>query len=307
MVVGELNVDIIFSELYNIPEIGKEQKAGKMSLTLGSSSAIFASNISSLGSGTVFCGKIGTDQFGKLVTDTLKQKHVNTDFLIIDDHLQTGATSVYNYSGDRMMVTFPGAMESFTVEEIPDELFEKSRHLHTSSIFLQPGIKQNILSLFQKAKKYGLSTSLDIQWDPKEEWDLNLVELLPFLDFFLPNAQEAVNLTGASGVEEALEYLLPFNSCVVIKQGDKGATLQHNGKRISIPALKVTDFSDAVGAGDSFNAGFLHEYLKGSELDKCLETGNLVAAVSTTEAGGTDAIESYEQALEKGKSFEKEA
>lgn len=305
MVVGELNVDIIFNRLHNPPELGKEQKAEQMTLTLGSSSAIFASNSSSLGCDVAFCGKIGKDAFGKLVLDSLKEKRVNTDFIITDKELKTGATSIYRFHDDRMMVTYPGAMESLTVEELPDKLFEQSRHLHTSSIFFQPGIKQNLVSLFKKAKSYGLSTSLDTQWDPNEKWDIDFEMLQPYLDFFLPNEEEVLRITGTSTIKEALNYFSRFpTTCVVIKRGKNGAMMQYEGKQRTIAAYKIPDFEDAVGAGDSFNAGFITEYLKGNDLNKCLETGNIVAAVSTTKSGGTAGIESYDQVLNKGKSYQ---
>ena len=70
IVVGELNVDIILNDIDSFPEIGKEKLAGKMDTTLGSSSAILASNLSSLGAKVAFIGKIGQDSaFVKLVSE----------------------------------------------------------------------------------------------------------------------------------------------------------------------------------------------------------------------------------------------
>ncbi len=172
--------------------------------------------------------------------------------------------------------------------------------LHTSSIFFQPGIKNNLEILFRKAKNYGLTTSLDTQWDPNEEWDLDLKKLLPFVDFFLPNEDELLHLTKTSDVNDALDILQEFDTCTVVKMGDKGALMQNKGRRETISAHKVNSFTDAVGAGDSFNAGFLCDYLAGKDLSECLITGNLVAAVSTTAAGGTKAIKNYNQVIEYG-------
>jgi sugar/nucleoside kinase (ribokinase family) len=111
LVVGELNVDLILNSIDSFPEMGKEKLAKRMNLTLGSSSAIFASNLSSLGSKVSFVGKIGNDQFGTLVNDSLANKGVNTDYLIRSEEWNTGATIVLNFDEDRAMVTYPGAME----------------------------------------------------------------------------------------------------------------------------------------------------------------------------------------------------
>lgn len=307
MVVGELNVDLILDQLHKPPGFGKEQIAGEMILTLGSSTAIYAANSASMGLNVAFCGKIGNDRFGNLVMDSLAEKGVNTDYVISDAKLATGATVICRYGNERMMITHPGAMEHMTAGEVPDELFQKSRHLHTSAVFFQPGIKNNLVQLFEKAKNSGLTTSLDSQWDPAEKWDLDLKNLMPFLDFFLPNEQELLHLTASKTMDEALASFSEFDTCIVVKCGDKGAIMQQKGKRETVKAYQVPDFVDAVGAGDSFNAGFIHDFLKGRNLSDCLSTGNLTAAVSTMASGGTGGIQSYRQIVDFGKKLYKGA
>lgn len=304
MVIGELNVDLIFNQLNKAPEFGKEQRADEMTLTLGSSSAIFASNCSSLGSTVAFCGKVGGDSFGEFVMQSLDVKNVNADAVITDERLKTGATVIFNHQDDRMMVTHPGAMEHMTVDEIPDDLFKKSRHLHTASIFFQPGIKKDLVKLFSKAKELGLTTSLDTQWDPEEKWDIDIQKILPVLDFFLPNEDELIELTGSLNLDGALKKISDYETCVVVKRGTKGALMQKDGEQTSIPAYHIDNLVDAIGAGDSFDAGFITSFLNGKTLEESLKFGNLAAAVSTTSAGGTTAIKSFEAVIEKGKTLE---
>ena len=153
IVVGELNVDLILNSIDSFPEMGKEKIAKDMTLTLGSSSAIFASNLSALGASVAFVGKIGDDAFGNLVKDSLRSKKVNTDFLIMSKAFSTGATIVLNYSDDRAMVTYPGAMEDLTIDDINQEIISLAKHLHFSSYFLQPGIQSGLLELFKMAKE----------------------------------------------------------------------------------------------------------------------------------------------------------
>ncbi|HID39003.1 MAG TPA: carbohydrate kinase family protein, partial [Calditrichaeota bacterium] len=118
LVVGELNIDLILNWIDGFPEMGKEKIADQMTLTLGSSSAIFASNLSALGAKVAFLGKIGNDRFGDLVIDSLKDKGVDTGFIIRDSKLATGATIVLNYAEDRAMVTHPGAMNHLTIDDV---------------------------------------------------------------------------------------------------------------------------------------------------------------------------------------------
>lgn len=303
LVAGELNVDIILNKINKMPVPGQEQRADEMTLTMGSSTAIFAANSSKLGSGVGFTGKVGEDSYGRYMIESLQNYGVNTRAVITDPALKTGATIIFVLEEDRMMVTHPGAMEHFSADDISDELLAGYRHLHTSSLFFQPLLKISLADLFKRAKQLGLTTSMDTQWDPEEKWDLDLKNILPYTDFFLPNESEILALTGTSDVDEALSRFTDYKTCIVIKRGVQGATLQLNGEKHSVQGLYVENVADTVGAGDSFNAGFIHAFLEGKELTTCLEEGNRTAAISVTKAGGVDAIISYQQVQKESEKF----
>lgn len=294
IVIGELNVDLILNEIDSFPEMGKEKLAGEMTLSLGSSAAIFASNLSVLGATVGFIGKIGKDSFGDLVIESLNNKKVNTDLIIKDDTIKTGATIVMNFNEDRAMITHPGAMEKLSIKDINIDDLKKSKHLHFSSFFLQPGIKNDITNLFRIAKGLGLTTSLDPQWDPAEKWDMDLKNLLPYVDVFLPNKLELLNLTKENKIENAINNIRNYANTVVVKNGNKGSIVFNEDEKITKEAFLNTKVVDAIGAGDSFDAGFINKYINGSTLEECQVFGNLMGAVSTTAAGGTGAFNSFE-------------
>lgn len=298
VVIGELNVDIILTRIESFPEMGKEKIAGGMDITLGSSSAIFASNLSSLGTNVAFIGKIGKDNFASVVLESLNSKRVDTSHIFQSDILNTGATVVLNYDQDRAMVTYPGAMEDMNINDIDFSFLQTARHLHFSSIFLQPGIHQQLPELFAKAKSLGLTTSIDPQWDPAEKWQCKLSELLPAVDVFLPNKAEFLLLTNSVSLEDGIQKIKTIapNLTLVVKDGSNGAYGWKQDEILHQPAFLNTKVVDCIGAGDSFNAGFIREFIKGSSLQKCLETGALTGAVSTTRTGGTGAFESLEGA-----------
>jgi len=291
IVIGELNVDIILNDIESFPVIGKEIIANKMSVTLGSSSAIFASNLSSLGPDVAFIGKIGEDNFAQVVLSTLERKNVDTSHIIKSTSLSTGATLVLNYDQDRAMVTYPGAMNDLRLEDIDFGFLSTARHMHFSSCFMQPGIRNDLTALFQRAKELDLTTSLDTQWDPEEKWDLPLEELLPYVDVFLPNIQEFKFLTRSKTIEEGIRKLQHFAHYIIIKNGSDGAMAWNGKDLIFQPAFMNNNVVDCIGAGDSFNAGFIKDFINKKPIKKCLETGALTGAINTTRAGGTDAFE----------------
>lgn len=141
LAIGELNVDLILNNIDGEPEVGKEKFAGDMILTLGSSTAIFAANAAALGAKVGFVGMIGQDTLGNLIRESLEAKGVDTSMLIETDELSSGATIVLNYGEDRAMVTYQGAMAVMSFADIDKSVFEKCRHIHISSIFLQPALK----------------------------------------------------------------------------------------------------------------------------------------------------------------------
>jgi len=291
LAIGELNVDLILNGIDGFPEIGKEKLAGRMSLTLGSSTAIFAANLASLGLQVGFLGKIGKDSFGKLVVDRLTEKGIDISMVVEDENGATGATVVLNYDEDRAMVTHPGAMELLSIEDISDEQLVQAKHMHFSSFFLQPGIRNDVSTLFARAKQMGLTTSLDTQWDPDEKWDFDYRSILPHVDIFLPNETELLHLSGTSCIDDAFEKLNPYARNIVVKRGSKGAVLhEKNGQAQVFSAYLNTAVVDAIGAGDSFNAGFVCKFVKGANLPDCVDFGNLTGALNTTSAGGTGAF-----------------
>ena len=295
IVVGELNVDLIMNRIDRFPEIGKEVLADAMTLTLGSSSAIFASNLSTLGSSVTFAGKVGNDNFGDIVISSLKAKGVDTQHIIHTPSQSTGVTIVLNFQEDRANITYPGAMHLLTLKDISEKMLNGCRHLHVSSLFLQEGLKKDIVILFKKAKELGLTTSIDPQWDPSEKWDIDLKNLLPAVDVFMPNAKELMAITGSSSLEQALSEASKFQTTCVIKNGGDGAYLWDGHAMQHQPAFINKEVVDSIGAGDSFDAGFVHAFLQKKTWKACLECGALMGAVNTTRAGGTGAFENLDK------------
>lgn len=298
LVIGELNVDIILDDIQGFPVIGKEILANELNVTLGSSSAIFASNLSTMGRCVAFAGLIGEDSFSQMVFDSLTQKKVDTGFIAKTTHYGTGLTVVMNYGMDRANVTFPGAMEQLSEKDITNSMLSSSKHMHLSSIFLQKGIRKEVVRLFERAKRLGLTTSMDPQWDPEENWDLDLDVLLPYIDIWMPNEVEFKKITKSGSLSEGIEKIKQYANHIVIKDGARGAHLWTNGELITRPAFINRDVADCIGAGDSFDAGFISEFIAGNDLVRCLEIGNIMGAINTMEPGGTTAFKNAQQIKE---------
>lgn len=303
IVVGELNVDLILNNIAGFPKIGTEIIAEKMNLTLGSSSAIMAANAAAMGVGTAFCGMIGNDMFGEIVLKELESKKVDTQFIIKSVTHQTGITLVMNYDEDRANVTYCGAMELLSFKNIPWNDIARYKHFHLSNFFIQKGIREDIVLIFKTAKELGLSTSLDLQWDPEDKWDFDYKKCLPYVDVFMPNEAELKALTKTSNINEGIEKIKAYANTIALKMGSKGSLGIQSNNIIEVPAFKNDTYVDSIGAGDSFNSGFIKKYIEKASLKECLTNGNLMGALNTTAAGGTGAFKDEQAINDKVKSI----
>ncbi|MEX0681058.1 MAG: carbohydrate kinase family protein [Balneolales bacterium] len=290
VVIGELNMDLIMDKINNLPEIGKERIAENMTITLGSSSAILASNAATLGLQIAFTGRVGKDLFGKQILQILDDRDLDISNILVSEKVKTGLTCIYTSEGDRGMITYPGAMDELSIEDMNWEQVRSSKHLHMSSYYLQKGIRPDCAEIFKKAKSMGLSTSLDTNWDPDEKWGDDVYDVLKYVDVFLPNDAEALLISKKNNLDDAIKFLTTFGCTVVVTCGSEGIVVREGTTQYTASAIDVKPV-DAVGAGDSFNAGFLSKYVKQENLEECLKFGMITGAFSTLEPGGTTAFQ----------------
>ena len=180
-----------------------------------------------------------------------------------------------------------------TLSDLDFKFLTDSRHFHLSSFYLQRGLSAQVPELFKKIKEAGLTISLDTNDDPDDRWEGALMESLRYVDVFLPNEREAMKVTRTDNPDAAVAKLAEIVPTVVVKRGKHGSMAQRGAERIISPAVKI-DFVDPVGAGDSFDAGFLHQFVRGADIRTCLDSGNRAGAFSTTRAGGTEAFRDQE-------------
>jgi sugar/nucleoside kinase (ribokinase family) len=161
-----------------------------------------------------------------------------------------------------------------------------------------PELAAGLAGIFKEAKAAKATTSLDPNDDPTGRWDRSTLDpILRVTDYFLPNAAEALALTGHHQVEDAAGILARRGPLVVVKNGADGAIAHSGSKVLRAPALKV-DTIDAVGAGDSFDAGWVAAVLNGSRPDRALAIAAACGSLSTRAAGGTAAQPSWDEVLE---------
>jgi sugar/nucleoside kinase (ribokinase family) len=287
---GELNLDLI---LYGLPtELppDRELLADRMMLTLGGSSSIVAHNLAALGSRVGFQSLIGDDQLGRTALQLLTEIGVDVSRIRQNPGpIKSGLSVILQRDGCRNILTYSGTIAELSFDDLDLTYLADSRHFHLSSFYLQNRLRPHVPELFTKLKSAGLTISMDTNDDPDDLWGGGLRAVMGQLDIFMPNAREACRITGKDDLEAAVDELAKLVPLVVVKMGHEGAMARQGTRSFVSPPAKVNCI-DAVGAGDSFDAGFLHQYVRGESIPNCLAYGNLTGALSTTRPGGTEAF-----------------
>jgi sugar/nucleoside kinase (ribokinase family) len=227
--------------------------------------------------------------------EEMQKRGVDVGNVIVRKDGQTGLSVILSSGADRAILTHPGLIAALQTSHISDALLAQTRHLHVASYFLQTNLQPGLPALFRRARQFGLTTSLDTNYDPSEKW-VGFDELLSVTNVFLPNEKEAVSLSREANVDLAASRLGARVEALAVKLGATGALGVRGDQVIRVPSIPV-NVIDTVGAGDSFDAGFLFGYLHNWELEKSLQFACACGALSTQKAGGTAAQPTLEEAM----------
>jgi len=287
LVIGDLNVDMIVSGAPQLPVLGHEIPCEDVQTVMGGAASIFACRLAQLGSEVDIFGKIGADINGGIALKNLRSSGVGTSKVKVQKEIKTGITISLTYPKNRALVTYMKGIDNLTESEITPEIFHCYNHLHISSIYILRRLLSSISKVFSEAKKQGLTTSLDTNADPLNNYEC-INEILGHVDIFLPNDKEAKAIAGINSVNLALEKLNEKVPVVVIKRGEKGAVGRHKGKTVKVKPFSIKPV-DTTGAGDSFDAGFIYYYLhKNKDFKASIEFANALGALSCLYIGGAE-------------------
>jgi ribokinase len=285
---GDLCVDLIMSGGDVVPQFGQVEKlVGDYTLEMGGSCSIFACQAARLGMRVAILGRVGPDAFGSLIIDRMREAGVDTRFVKVDPLLKTGLGIALCKENDRAILTYLGSTNAVELGDISDEFLASARHLHHGSYFLHTRLRPHIPSIFHRARALGLSISLDTNWDPEEQWGEGLASVLPLVDIFFPNEQEALRITKTQSLPAAGKYLLGAGiSQVAIKRGEEGVILYTPNQTTACRLPPALPGGDGIGAGDSFDAGFLTAWLNNLDQETCVRVGCLCGRAVASETGG---------------------
>jgi sugar/nucleoside kinase (ribokinase family) len=296
LVLGDCNPDLLVTGA-DEPEFGQvERIVDGARLVIGGSAAIMACGAARLGLATGLVGVVGDDFLGRFMREAVAERGVDVSAVVVDGDQPTGISIVLVRGDDRAILTALGTIAELSAEAIDHQLLRAARHVHVSSFFLQRRLRDELPALLGEAKSAGATVSIDPNWDPREEWDGGLLEALSSAHLLFANAEEVRRIAGEEEVEAAAGKLAQRGAKVVVKLGADGALAVRDGEIVHASAPRV-EVVDTVGAGDSFDAGFVAGFLSGRSDQESLALACACGALSTRAAGGTAAQPTFAEAM----------
>ncbi len=287
LVIGDLNLDLIFTGIKGSPELGTEITAKSYSIDIGGSGGVFSTILSGLGISTYIVSKIGNDGFADFIKDKLKSFGVKIDKLVIESNRCTGITVSLSYAEDKYQFSSVKLLEEFGINDIVFKDIKNVGHVHFSSYYIMTGLHNNYLKIIKNIKSYydNVTFSMDTNDDPKNKWGKEIYNILNNIDIFFVNKKEALMITKKSKVEDALNKLGKEVKIVIIKLGSNGYIAKDGNDIYKGESLNV-NYKDSTAAGDNFDAGFIYGFINNLGVKKSLNIANICGAKSVEYIGG---------------------
>lgn len=269
--------DLIFTGLPGMPQLGAEIVGTGFEMIPGAC-YYYALAFKRLGLRAGWSCDFGNDLFSRFVLDTARRDGLDGSLFRVHDFPLRCLTVSLSFPSERAFVTYADKTAAPSLAA----LVRQYRPPCVLLAGLASGPEQ--LELAAAAHQVGGLVYMDCQSHQATLDNPEVVAALRAVDVFAPNEREALDLTGAATLAEALDRLAGLTRLVVIKRGGRGAVAQTGREVVQAPGLKMEVF-DTTGAGDCFNAGFLYGYLRGDPLETCLKYGNICGGLSTTSHG----------------------
>jgi sugar/nucleoside kinase (ribokinase family) len=299
--LGILVADLFLEPVDTLPQAGELKTTEGFVTGAGGCAANVAQCLRKLGRSVGVVGKVGRDRFGDYVIDELRRQGAETAHIRRSDTRPTSSTVIINVVGeDRRYLHCIGANGDLTIYDVDVNILEATRILYVGGYLAMPSFGAGELTeLLKAAKERNAAVVLDVVIPAgKTDAAAQLFPALPYVDYFLPNEDEARGLTGSSDPVQQARVLADYNPemTVVITRGPEGSVALHGGQILRIEPFRMTSV-DESGAGDAFTAGFITGLLEKWSVPESLRFASAVGASCTRALGCIDGVFRFDEAV----------
>ena len=268
--------------------------------------------LNKMGKKTAFLGKVGKDQFGTLLRDTITEAGIDASHLMIDDKVNTTLAFVHTFpDGDREFSFYrnPGADMMLTEDEVDPSFIAQTKIFHFGTLSMtHDGVRAATKKAVQAAKDAGCLVSFDPNLRPPLWSSLDLAkEQMEYgfgvCDILKISDNEIQFVSGKEDYDEGIAYLqeayhIPL---ILLTMGKEGSRAYYKGKCVERPGFAAKAI-ETTGAGDTFCGSSLNyivehgfEDLTEEQLGELLTFANAAAAIVTTKKGAIRSMPEREE------------
>ena len=271
--------------------------------------------LNKMGKKTAFIGKVGKDQFGALLRDTITEAGIDASNLMVDENVNTTLAFVHTFpDGDREFSFYrnPGADMMLTADEVNPEVVKDTKVFHFGTLSMtHEGVREATKKAVETAKANGCLVSIDPNLRPPLWNSLDLAkEQMEYgfgkCDILKISDNEIQFVSGKEDYDEGIAYLQETYNIplILLTMGKDGSRAYYKGMRVERPGFSVKAI-ETTGAGDTFCGSSLNylvdhdfENLTEEQLGEMLTFANAAAALVTTKKGAIKAMPVKEEVLE---------
>ena len=276
----------------------------------GGAPANVAAGLAKLGQNSAFLGKVGDDEFGRMLAGVLADAGVNTSMMSFDKNARTALAFVtLKANGERefMFYRHPSADMLLTEEEVDMDAVRNAKIFHYGSISLiaEP-CRSTHLKILDEAKEAGVFLSYDPNlrlplWDSAEDAKAGIMSIWETADIIKISDEELEFLTGENSDASAKSLMFDGLKLLLVTEGPEGARYYTPNFEGKVAGVQV-DAVDTTGAGDAFVAGLLSKLSENqtilehqTELEKAIKFANVAGALTATGRGAIPSLPTAEQ------------
>jgi len=304
---GIIVSDIFLPPINQLPNEGELLRISEPSHQVGGCASNTAIALSRLGKKTGIIGMVGSDAIGDQLIRFLIQEKVNTNAVFKSSETSTSQTIIIPVKNqDRRYIHFFGTNSNISVEDIENGL---TSYLSPNNLkvfvfggyLLMPNIdSKELAKLFKKLKDSNCSVILDIAVSSDQIVEVDKIkDVLPFVDYFVPNEDEALQITGLEDVQAQAQCFIDWGAgAIAITCGMDGVYFKDRTSNYRIEPYKI-DFVDGSGSGDAFTAGLAIGISESWAVVDALKFGSVLGASVCQGVGCNTTLFTREEAIDK--------
>lgn len=282
-----------------------EKNAGGSELNVVSGAAM-------LGARSAIITKIPKNKMGHFIRNKIRYGNVSDDYIVYDESPQKRLGIYYYESGAyprKSSVIYDRAnasMCSLRLNEIPEDIYAKTKIFHISSISLaiDPALRETCIELIKRFKEAGAAISFDVNYRAalwsEEEAKATIEKIFPYIDLLFVSEETSRRMLQRTGsLKEIMQGYIDDYGCKMVATTQRevvspthhnfGSKILYGGKTYEEEPYMNIEVIDRIGSGDAYLAGVLYGLIKTGDIQSALEIGNALSAVKNTILGDMSA------------------